>query len=213
MRDPEPTKTSELVANSHPLATIANAVLYLRLSGGVWRRSNQPLAFTISRARCFGFAYQNARSSMHWQRQKRVGMRVLIVEDDLMIADLVEEGLVARGIVVSGIVSTADAAVEAVRRDAPDVAIVDINLQYGSRGTDIVGRLPGSAPLGVLYTSGCAEADDITWKAGTALIVKPFSMADLITALAIIGDLLDGGATARPLPPGMRLLEQLRPAA
>ena len=52
-------------------------------------------------------------------------LKVLIAEDDLMIADMIEDALVAHGYEVCGITPTVAEAVALARREKPDLAIID----------------------------------------------------------------------------------------
>ncbi len=68
---------------------------------------------------------------------------VMIAEDDLYMADMLEEVLVDSGYDVCGIASTVDKAVELGERHKPDLAILDIRLAGGGLGTEIPARLKG----------------------------------------------------------------------
>jgi two-component system, response regulator PdtaR len=68
---------------------------------------------------------------------------VMIAEDDLFMADMLEEALAASGYEVCGIARTVEKAVELAERHKPDLAILDIRLANGGLGTDIPARLLG----------------------------------------------------------------------
>ena len=59
-------------------------------------------------------------------------LKVLIVEDDLMIADITEDFLVASGYEVCGIARTVDKAVALARLRPPDLAVIDLRLADGA---------------------------------------------------------------------------------
>ncbi|MFT4255249.1 MAG: response regulator, partial [Caulobacter sp.] len=63
-------------------------------------------------------------------------MRVLIVEDEIMVAMLVEDLLTDLGCVVTGPAVSAETAVEAARREDVDFALLDVNLD-GERGAAV----------------------------------------------------------------------------
>ena len=65
---------------------------------------------------------------------------VMIAEDDLLVADMLEETLTQGGYDVCGIARTVDKAVELGERHRPDLAILDIRLAEGGLGTEV---LPG----------------------------------------------------------------------
>jgi DNA-binding response OmpR family regulator len=133
-------------------------------------------------------------------------MKILIVEDDLMVADLLEESLILAGFDVCAIARNTAKAVVLARAHRPDVAIIDINLGGGGLGSSIPGLLGATWPLGILFARGTGYIDHLADANGTALILKPYSMTDMIAALAIVGDIVASGASSRPLPRGMRLL-------
>jgi len=61
--------------------------------------------------------------------------KVLIAEDDLMIADLAEDMLVGQGYEVCGIARTVPEAVALGRQHRPDLAVIDLRLADGGLGT------------------------------------------------------------------------------
>ncbi len=72
-------------------------------------------------------------------------MKVLIVEDDLMIADMLEEVLLAHNYCVCGIATTVTEAVALALREKPDLAIVDLRLADGGLALISPPKLPTSA--------------------------------------------------------------------
>ena len=135
-------------------------------------------------------------------------VKVLIVEDDFLIADMAEEFLVQHGLEVCGIASTVEAAVALGRRHKPDLAMIDYRLADGGLGTEVGIRLRAAGDVGILYATGnyaaCADA------VGEGSIGKPYSAEALIRSLEVVGDIRASGATLRPLPLGFRLLKGAR---
>ncbi|MGA2258611.1 MAG: response regulator [Thermoguttaceae bacterium] len=74
-------------------------------------------------------------------------LKVLIAEDDLMIADMSEEILVDAGYEVCGIARTVSEAVALGRVHKPDLALIDHRLADGGLGSEVAARLR-SAPRG-----------------------------------------------------------------
>jgi DNA-binding response OmpR family regulator len=132
-------------------------------------------------------------------------LKVLIAEDDLMIADQVEYALAANGYEVCGIARTVAEAVALGRLHAPDLAVIDMRLADGGLGTDIVRQLSDGPGIGILYASG--NVNQVFELADRhACIAKPFHTSDLVRALAIVRQLATGGAASLPFPRGFRLL-------
>lgn len=132
--------------------------------------------------------------------------KVLIVEDELLIADMAEEILVGHGYEVCGIVRTVDEAIEMARLHRPALALIDIRLADGGLGTEIgaqLGDLPG---LGILYASGNLSQDELSTANGHACLFKPYLPSDLLRGLAIVTDLVATGKTSAPLPRGFQIL-------
>jgi len=73
-------------------------------------------------------------------------LKVLIVEDDLMLADFAEEILVEHGYQVSGIARTVADAVAQTRHCHPDLVILDLRLADGGLGTEVAAQLPPLSP-------------------------------------------------------------------
>jgi two-component system, response regulator PdtaR len=80
--------------------------------------------------------------------------KVLIVEDDLMIADFAEEALAAAGFEVCGIARTVAGALALGARHAPDLAVIDLRLAHGDLGTAAAAGLRARSRVGVLFATG-----------------------------------------------------------
>ena len=136
-------------------------------------------------------------------------MRILVVEDDLMLADCLAEGLLDQGHVVCGIASTVAEAVLLARQHRPDAAILDMHLGNRERGSDIASQLAESgelADIGILYVTGEVEQAYRASCVGHACLNKPYKLSTLGIALEIVRDLAQAGDTAHPLPFGLQLL-------
>jgi CheY-like chemotaxis protein len=134
-------------------------------------------------------------------------LKVLIAEDQRIIAELLEEVLTAGGYEVCGIARTVDEAVVLVELHKPDLAVLDVQLARGDRSPEIIRRLDSRRKFGVLYTTGGApQATTLTRADGEASITKPYSVEDLVRALEIVREIATGGTATPPLPQGFRLL-------
>jgi len=138
-------------------------------------------------------------------------LKVLIAEDDFMIADMVDDVLVAGGYEVCGIARTVAEAVALGRLHKPDLAVIDMRLADGGRGPDIARQLGerqlGDRRLGVLYASGNSSQAVLTAQDGIASITKPYRAEDLLRALSLVTEALATGRAAPPFPRGFRLLD------
>jgi CheY-like chemotaxis protein len=127
-------------------------------------------------------------------------LKVMIAEDDLLMADVLEEVLVQNGYEVCGIARTVEKAVELGERHKPDLAILDLRLAEGGIGTDIALRLGRRGSLGVLYATANAGHMRLTKADGEACLGKPSRALDVVRALEIVEQIVTTGEASRPFP-------------
>ena len=108
--------------------------------------------------------------------------RVLVVEDEMLIAldlaDLVEGG----GGVVMGPAASVKDALKLVEQDAPDAAILDVNLADGEVTPVLDALLARKVPV-LLYTGGGATAEILLRKPDIAIIRKPARSGQILSSL------------------------------
>lgn len=139
-------------------------------------------------------------------------LTVLIVEDDLMIADVSEEVLVQGGYAVCGIARTVAEAVALTRQHRPDLAVVDIRLAEDGRGTDAAAQMQKFGRIGILYATGNRSTTALTAADGEACLTKPFRAEDLVRGLEIVAEIVATGHASQPYPAGLVLLAGRRVA-
>ena len=132
--------------------------------------------------------------------------RVMIAEDDPLMAGMLEETLVANGYDVCGTAGTVEKAVELGERYKPDLAVLDIRLADGGLGTEIPARLKSRGHMGVLYASGHVGQIALTSGDGEALIVKPYRSDDVIRGLRIVEQIISSRNAPRHFPRGFSIL-------
>jgi CheY-like chemotaxis protein len=133
-------------------------------------------------------------------------VKILIAEDDLMIADMAGEFLSACGYEVCGIARTVGEAVAFSKVHKPDLALIDLRLARGDIGTEIVRLLPAGERPGILYASGNVSQFALTNHDGEASISKPYSAEDLVRSLEIVAEIVATGIASTPFPRGFRVL-------
>ena len=133
-------------------------------------------------------------------------LKVLIAEDDLIIADAAEGALIEGGYEVCGIARTVAEAVELGRLHKPDLALLDLRLADGGLGNEIAAQLRALGKLGVLYATGYATLLRRTEVEGDACLVKPYSSEALVRGLEIVADIVATGTSSAPFPTGFKLL-------
>ncbi len=130
--------------------------------------------------------------------EERRVLKVLIAEDDLMVADMIKSALIHFGFEVCGIARTVQEAVAIARHKNPDLAVIDVRLADGGLGTEIAAELSDLTNLGILYATG--NKQNLTAADGHACLVKPYSEVDLIRGLEIVAEFIATG-TVSPLFP------------
>ena len=113
-------------------------------------------------------------------------MRILIVEDDLLIALDAEMTLLDAGHDVVGTAATEDAAVEAALLERPDVILMDLRLADGGCGRRAAERILAEIDVAIVFASGnlspnmrerLARLDPV------AMIGKPYLDTQLLGAV------------------------------
>jgi CheY-like chemotaxis protein len=108
-------------------------------------------------------------------------LRVLVIEDDALIAMLLSEVLVGMGHDVCATAATEAEAIMAATRYRPDLMIVDAGLGRGS-GVSAVEEILRAGPLAHLFISG--DAGRVQRRKPDAVVVhKPFRETELARAI------------------------------
>lgn len=135
-------------------------------------------------------------------------LKVLIAEDDFMIADMTEELLVAHGYDVCGIAATVKEAVALGQLHKPDLALIDHRLAENGLGTEVAAKLSGLGKVGILYATGNNTQVAMLNAKGDACLVKPYRSDELIQALEIVANIVATGTATPPFPRGFTLLDR-----
>jgi CheY-like chemotaxis protein len=109
------------------------------------------------------------------------GLRILVVEDEFLIATLIEDMLETSGCAVAGPVSRLPAAVEAASREECAAAILDVNLA-GQR-IDPVAEILSQRDIPFLFVTGYAADALPRQHAERPCLHKPFKNVELLAAL------------------------------
>ncbi|MBV8166426.1 MAG: response regulator [Alphaproteobacteria bacterium] len=135
---------------------------------------------------------------------------VLIVEDDLAVAEAIRDGIVVSGHTVCGIATTAEQAIALMRLCRPRLAVIDVDLGGGCDGLEVARRLLAIAPVGVMFVTGHPEkvrSADV----GHAWMPKPYRLLDLINALEVVTALSAQRPISAPVPTELRLIGDTLP--
>lgn len=138
-------------------------------------------------------------------RKKRLIVRILLVEDEPLVAFDNEHFLQSEGF---DIVATVDSVAEAVRTIETDsdihLVLADIGLSDGS-GIDVA-RAAHSRGIPVVFVTGSCPGNVEALAAGC--LSKPYTQRDLIGAIDAIDGVLAGRKPPRKLPASFTLFAQ-----
>ena len=113
--------------------------------------------------------------------------KVLIVEDESIVARVISQELTFLGYIVTGIATSDVAALASVRDQKPDIVLVDIVLKGSkSDGVSLAANFRQEFQLPVIYIT--AHTDDATLERAKntepyGYLIKPFNERDLLVAL------------------------------
>lgn len=80
--------------------------------------------------------------------------KILIVEDEMIIALMIEQMVERLGHIVVDKVSTGEAAIEAALSSSPDLILMDIRLQGEIDGIEAMNRIGKKQKIPVIYITG-----------------------------------------------------------
>jgi PAS domain S-box-containing protein len=114
--------------------------------------------------------------------------KVMVVEDNRVVAEDIKNNLVEMGYSVSAIATSGLKALEAADRETPDVAIMDIRLGSGMDGIETAAKLRERHQIPIIYLTAHADEDTVSKAEVTepyACLVKPFDVEELQSAVEI----------------------------
>jgi DNA-directed RNA polymerase specialized sigma24 family protein len=116
--------------------------------------------------------------------RRRFLARVLIIEDDFLLAEHIAAVLTDLGHAVTGVAATVEEAVACARRRRPDVVLADVQLRGRGSGIDAIAAIRTAVPIRTIYVTAYPER---VFGAGTEdaalLVTKPFDDLRLKTAM------------------------------
>jgi len=127
-----------------------------------------------------------------------IGLRILVVEQDLTIGPLLAEMLEDLGAVVCGVEVDPGKAADAAARGLPDLMIVDVGLGAANDvGAIKEILLDGLVPC--VFVTDANLRESTLWP-GAVLVRKPFRGPEIVAAIGrAIGESARGIAAAPPL--------------
>jgi DNA-binding LytR/AlgR family response regulator len=115
-------------------------------------------------------------------------IRILIVEDQLLVAESIAAILSERHLEIAGIVSTGEEAIKAVAESPPDLILMDIKLGGKKDGIATAEHILRKENIPIIYLSDYSDESTFLRAKPTLpanYLTKPFRAADLIRAIDI----------------------------
>ena len=113
--------------------------------------------------------------------------RILIVEDEALVALYTRELLEDAGYPVTGVASTGAAALAMAAAEPPDLALVDIRIPGGMDGIAVAAELRTRHGTGIVFISGTLDGPTLERTrplAPHACLQKPVRSEDLLAVVA-----------------------------
>ncbi len=115
--------------------------------------------------------------------------RILIVEDEPLVALELKETLEEAGFEVPQTVDTADQVLQAVTRDKPALILMDVRLRSFIDGIDVVSRMRLMSQVPVVYLTAYSTPEVLQRAESThpaAFLIKPVEGAALVSTIRSI---------------------------
>jgi DNA-binding response OmpR family regulator len=130
-----------------------------------------------------------------YEGETSMGATIVIVEDEFLVAMQLEDMLLGAGYSVVGIVP--DRASLNQLSEAPQIALVDLNLRDGPSGPKIALDLALSYGTKVVYVTATPQQIDCPAPTAIGVVQKPFSEDAILAAVKYAMN----GHSPAPLPP------------
>ncbi|CAN7643767.1 response regulator [Rhizobium sp. LjRoot98] len=133
-------------------------------------------------------------------------MRVLIVEDEALLALELESEIETAGHQVVGQAEASEVAFELIEAKDPEFAFVDVQLTDGPTGLD-VGRRLAEKGIPYIFVSGNLKRIPEDLAGAIGALEKPYTMNGLQNTLKYVESVV-GGGTPNRAPPSLVLPKQ-----
>jgi DNA-binding response OmpR family regulator len=110
------------------------------------------------------------------------GVKILVVEDEFLVATLIEDMLEAAGCTVSGPIARLSEALAAIDHETYDAAVLDVNL--GGDRIDPVADVLARRNVPFMFVTGYGTTALPGEFAKRPRLCKPFRMEDLVATLS-----------------------------
>ncbi|MGE0587583.1 MAG: LytR/AlgR family response regulator transcription factor [Cyclobacteriaceae bacterium] len=128
-------------------------------------------------------------------------IKLLIVEDEMIIANDMKMMLESIGYEISGIAKSVEKAIDILNEKKPDLALIDINLGKGMEGITLGLIVKDNHHIPFIFCTSYSDkktVDEAKQVHPASYLVKPFNKEDLFVAIEIALTNFSGGTEEEP---------------
>jgi CheY-like chemotaxis protein len=117
-----------------------------------------------------------------------VSAKILVVEDEVIVAEDLRQGLEKLGYTVTGTVGNGAAALKMIAEDPPDLVLMDIQLNGEMDGIHTAGEIRTLMNVPVVYLTAHSDPGTLARAAKTepfGFLLKPFEERELFSTIEI----------------------------
>ena len=130
----------------------------------------------------------NHKTSAYLQGSTVKPVLILIVEDDFIVAKIIEKSLISLGYAVAGLVATGEDAIKKADSEKPDLVLMDIRLQGEMDGISASEKIRDKFNIPVIFLTAFSDQSTFERALVTApygYIIKPFSANTLSATIKV----------------------------
>lgn len=112
--------------------------------------------------------------------------KILIVEDDILVASDIKQIVQSKGYIVTGIANNANKAYDLFINNVPDLILCDVNLRTKRTGIDFVAKARKTVFVPVVYITAYSDEKTLSKAVATSpesYLIKPFTKIQLLTSV------------------------------
>ena len=115
-----------------------------------------------------------------------MAIKILIVEDEILLAKDIEQSLILAGYQVVGIASNHKKAKQIIQMDVPNLILCDINLRSNKTGIELITEIKNNYQVSVIYVTAYSDKETMKLANQTKpvnYLTKPFNEKQLLTSV------------------------------
>jgi two-component SAPR family response regulator len=121
-------------------------------------------------------------------KQNDKKLRILIVEDEILLSIELEYVLQELGHDIVGVAASSQEALDLAKKTKPDLALVDIHLSDGPTGVELANELSASGGTRCVFMSANVNRIPDDYAGAVGYIGKPYTESGFKTAISYLRD-------------------------